>query len=422
VGLTGTEVASKIDVQEQGQANVVSVTATDSSPEFAAKLANSLAQNYIGFRRNADRQKVAQARRLVEKDYAQLSPVDQQGKEGQSLKNQISKLQTLQALQTGNAELVQKADVPTAPSSPKTTRNTIVGAALGLVLGGVLALLFERLDRRLRDPGELEETFSLPVLAGVPNSKTLAGSRSPNGAIAPVDAEAFRMLRTRLRYFNVDRNIRSVLVTSPSAADGKTMVAWHLARSAAESGADAVLIEADFHRPTVAENRGLAPLPGLAELLSGQTSVDGVIQEVPLESRANGGEEPEHYLEVIVAGATPPNPSELLESEEMATLVNDLVTHGGYDLVVIDTPPMAMIADAIPLIKLVDGVIVVGQIGKTTRDEAVHLRNQLRELDAPVLGVVANRARSGRGYYGYYGTNGRGRLRGRRRRAVSRRA
>jgi hypothetical protein len=92
-----------------------------------------------------------------------------------------------------------------------------------------------------------------------------------------------------------------------------------------------------------------------------------------------------------------------MESEEMAALIQELILDGRYDLVVIDTPPAAMIADAIPLMKLVDGVIVVGQIGKTTRDEAVHLRDQLRELDAPALGVVANRARTRRGYYGYYG-------------------
>jgi receptor protein-tyrosine kinase len=104
----------------------------------------------------------------------------------------------------------------------------------------------------------------------------------------------------------------------------------------------------------------------------------------------------------MVAGAIPPNPAELLESGEMAKLVNGL--KDGYDLVVIDTPPVSVLADAIPLMRLVTGVIIVGQLGRTTRDDALHLRDQLRNLDAPVLGVVANRLRAkGRAYgYGYY--------------------
>jgi capsular exopolysaccharide synthesis family protein len=214
------------------------------------------------------------------------------------------------------------------------------------------------------------------------------------------------MLLTRLRYFNVDRDIRSVIVTSPSAADGKTTVALNLARSAAQGGAKAILLEADFHRPTLAHRLHVKTLPGMAELLTGQASLDQVIQGVPVEGRSNGAEV-EHHLEVIAAGAPPPNASQIMESEEMATLIEELATR--YQLVVIDTPPATMVADAIPLMKLVDGVIIVGQIGKTTRDEAVHLRDQLRELGAPTLGVVANRGR-GRGYYdAYYGDHGKGR-------------
>jgi Mrp family chromosome partitioning ATPase len=106
-------------------------------------------------------------------------------------------------------------------------------------------------------------------------------------------------------------------------------------------------------------------------------------------------------MAVVVAGATPPNPTKLLESEEMVGLIEDLGSR--YDLIVIDTPPLSIVADAIPLITRVDGAIVVASIGKTTRDEAIHLRDQLRKLDAPTLGVIANRARSSRGYAYYYG-------------------
>ena len=144
-GLTGDEISNKVSVQSEGQSDVASIKATDPDPQFAATLANAFAENYIAFRRDADRRKVQQARNLVEADFARLSPAAQQSGEGQSLQRQISRLSTLEALQTGNAELVQRATVPTSPSSPKTVRNTILGWILGLLLGVGLALLLERL-------------------------------------------------------------------------------------------------------------------------------------------------------------------------------------------------------------------------------------------------------------------------------------
>ena len=149
--LTRTEVQEKVAIEEQGQSDVVSVIATDPDPDFAAELANSFAQNYIDFRREADQAKVSEARELVEVELEKLDP-EEDAEESQSLQDQLSDLKTLEALQTGNAELVQPATPPEEASSPLTARNTVVGAVLGLLLGIALALLRERLDRRLREP------------------------------------------------------------------------------------------------------------------------------------------------------------------------------------------------------------------------------------------------------------------------------
>ncbi len=403
-GMTASAIQNEVSTEAEGQSNLVSITATDPDPEFAAKLANTFADTFIAFRRQADRRKVASALRLVRKDYAQLSPEAKQGQEGQALQQQISKLSTLQALQTGNAELVQQAQPSSSPSSPQTTRNVVIGAILGLVVGLGLALLFERLDRRVKDPDELGEALAMPAIGTIPDSKVLAANGGSSSSKLPfAEAEAFRMLRTRLRYFNVDREVRSVLVTSASPKDGKSTVAWNLAHTAAEVGVRTLLIEADFHQPTIAARRHLEPLPGLAEILTHQCERDAAIQHMPVEDRSNG-EPGNRALDLIVAGATPPNPAELLESQGMAVLLNELSEE--YELLVIDTPPVALLADAIPLMKLVGGVLVVGQLGKTTKEEAAHLAGQLQKLNAPVLGVVANRARKGRGYgyaaYGYY--------------------
>lgn len=403
--LTGDEVSNKVQVGSEGRSDVVTISATDPDPEFAAEIANTFANNFIEFRRDADRSTVSSARKLVEADYDALSSEERQTRAGQSLAREISRLQALEALQTGNAELVQEAQPPTSASSPRTARNVVLGGLLGILLGIALAALFHRLDRRLRDPKEFEETFKLPMLATISNSKRLAQSEGGLNDLLVSNPEAFQMLRTRLRYFNVDRQIRSVLVTSSSPGDGKTTIAWNLAASAASAGIKAILIEADFHQPRVAERTGAAPLPGLSELLSEQSSQERTIQKSPVESGSNGTSQV-RTVDLIVAGSHPPNAAELLESAHMRELVERLTEE--YELVVIDTPPVSRLADAIPLIRLVDGVIVVGRVGKTTRDEANNLDDQLRSLDAPTLGIVANRAPergrySGYGYYGRYG-------------------
>jgi polysaccharide biosynthesis transport protein len=400
-GLDGGTVSAMLDVEPEGQSDVVSITATDEDPEFAADVANAFASNYIVFRREADQAKVADAQRVVEAKYEQLEPEEQVGEEGQALQQQISDLTTLEALQTGNAELVQEADTPSSPSSPQPIRNTIIGAMFGLLLGLGLALMRERLDRRLKDPDELEDSFGLPILGEIPESRSLRHDKraSASEALPAREAEAFRLVRTRLRYFNVDRELRSLLVTSAAASDGKTTVAFYLARAAASAGTRTVLVEADLHQATLASEFGLSPLPGLAEVLTHQASPESVLQHIPVEDRSNGRGNVRN-LDVIVAGAEPPNPLELVESAGMASLLEQL--EEAYDLVVLDAPPAGAVADTLPLMRLVNGVILVGQLGKTTRDEAVSLREQLSSLDVSPLGVVLNRGRKRRGYaYGY---------------------
>ena len=245
-------------MQTGGQSDVASIQATDHNPKFAATLATAFAQNYIAFRRDADRRKVRGTQPGNGRLRAALACA-KQSDEGKSLQRQISRLSTLEALQTGNAELVQRATVPTSPSSPKTVRNTILAWILGLLLGVVLALLLERHDRRLRQPKEFEEAFGLPVLTEVLESKSLARSADRMGELLATQGDAFQMLRARLRYFNVDRDIHTVLVTSAGPGEGKTTIAWNIAAGAASAGVSTILVEADFHQPSVARRTRSGP-------------------------------------------------------------------------------------------------------------------------------------------------------------------
>jgi polysaccharide biosynthesis transport protein len=403
-GLSADEVSEMVSVSSSGEAEIVTVTATSTDPKQAELVANTFAQQFIAFRAEAEEGKLLQAKELAEEEFERLTPEQQAGPRGTALSSGAEQLGILASLQTGNAELVQPAELPKSPSSPHPKKNGIVGLIIGLVLGIGLALLFNRLDRRLRDAEEVRDEFNLPILATVPESKAISRSNSKRG---PVDLpfaadEAFRMLRAQLRYFNVDRELRTVVVTSHAASVGKSTVAWNLARVAATS-TRTIIIETDLREPTLARQHGLRPGPGLAEVLTHQVDLASAIQSKPLTTEtgaARGGQ----AVDVIVSGFNPPNPVELLESETMSQVLQQL--RGRYGLIVVDTAPMGVVSDAFPLLRAADGVIVVARVGQTTRDSAHEIKEQLDRLQVPVLGVVANgiKPRHGGKYgYGQYG-------------------
>jgi capsular exopolysaccharide synthesis family protein len=396
---TPGQVRAAVSVSSEAGSNLVDIQVTTPRPALSATVANTYARQFISARVQADRSTITEAQGLVS---GQLANPNINGALRQQLESRSEQLRILSALQTGNAELAQVAAVPGAPSSPRVTRNTAIGLLLGLLLGIAVAVLRERLDRRIKDATELEEAFELPVLGVIPESRSfVAISPSP---LPFRDAESFGMLRARLRYFNVDRNIRRLLIASSAPGDGKSTIAFHLAHTAASiGGSRVVLVEADLRKPTLAQNLGLASMPGLSELLTQSLSVSDVMQRVEAGQATEDGEDRD--LRVIVAGLKPPNPSELIESQRMAQLLEEL--SAVFDLVVIDTPPTGVVADAIPLMAQVDGVIIVTRLGRITKTAAVHMRDQLRNLGAPSLGTVANCfvARRGQDGYGYgYGS------------------
>jgi receptor protein-tyrosine kinase len=297
--------------------------------------------------------------------------------------------------------------VPGSPSSPNTKLNIAIGLFLGLLLGIGLAVLIERLNRRMKAPDEVGEMYGLPVLVEIPESDVLEEDDAGGEALPETEWEAFRMLRARLRYFNVDKEVRSVLVTSCNSQEGKSTVAWHLAASMAMSpdGPRVLLLEADLRAPSIGQQHGLRLAPGLADALADAQPFTSVIQEVAIgDDRNDGGTEA--TMDVLVAGAVPPNPAELLESRRMMEMLKTL--DAMYDFIVLDSAPSLLVSDSMPLMVRVDGVLVVSRVGMATRDSAVRLRDELASLRAPVLGVVANRVKSrssnlyGYGYgYGY---------------------
>ncbi len=403
-GLTKQQVSAKLSVSGEGESNIVNVSATATSPILAADIANTYADQFVKEQQNSNHAYYASALALVNKQLAGLSPRQRAGAAGLALENRAQSLGTLAELRNGNVQVAQAATAPTSPSSPRVSRNTFLGGIVGLLLGLIVAFLLERFDRRIREPKDLETIYGLPLLGVVPESASLSRSarnkKNAKEALPSSEAEAFHLIRAHLRYFNVDRELRTLLVASAAPGDGKTTVARHLAGAAATMRARVLLIEADLRRPTVAQQLDISSGPGLADVLIGMASLNDAIQSIDLDRTARQDSRG-RTLDALVAGADlPPNPGELIESHAMESLLEQV--RSTYDLVVIDTPPLTAVSDAFPLLRKVDGVIIVGRVGRNRRDVAERLHETLTGVGAPLLGVVANGVKLGRlGAYGY---------------------
>ncbi len=399
--LTSAEIRDKVTVAAEGQSNVVAISATDRDPAFAARLADTLARQYILFRRDADRSKIAQATDLVQGQLDELSTRQRNGARGRSLRTQVEQLRVLAALQTGNAELVGPAERPSAPSSPKPLRNTLLALFFALACGIGLAWLLDRLDQRVRDHDDIEALLGRPVVGAIPESGSLRADEGGGGLrLDGAEAEAFRALRTNLRYYDIDHDIRSLLITSSAPGDGKSTVARYLAATAAAAGVPVVLVEADLRRPTLNELYPALRKTGLSEVLTDQASIATATTSLPVSI---GGAPPGMTLDVITAGTLPPNPADLLESARMRAVLEELQTR--YELVVVDSSPVTIVSDSIPILGLVGGVLVVMREAKTTISGARRLRDQLAHLGISPLGIVMNGTPpvAMRDHYGYLG-------------------
>ena len=279
----------------------------------------------------------------------------------------------------------ESAGLPSGDRGKSLALYVAAGLVVGFLIGAVIAVIRKQFDVKVRDQATVEELTGSGILSVIPDDKKLAEQREKSIVhISGVTGEAFRQLRTNLRFANVDNPPRTVVITSANPGEGKSTVSTHLAVVMAQAGEKVVLVDADMRF-------GAEASVGLSQVLAGDVSLDDALMRTETKR-----------LQMLAAGRIPPNPSELLGSQRMKDLLAELRKRGYF--VVIDAPPLLAVTDAGLLGAIADGTIYVAVVGKTHRDQVSLVAKRLEQVGASLLGSVLTRVprkKMGDVLYGY---------------------
>ena len=353
LGLTPVEVREQITAEAIPETVLLRATVTDSSKERSRQIVDALAAEF---------------------------------------KKQVESLETPPGRRVSSVKVEVAAGPETLddPVSPRPVRNLGIAAVLGLVAGLGAAILRDLLDTTVKTPESLQELAGAPVLGSLPfDAEVKSGPLRATAVGHSARAEALRQLRTNLNYVNVDKPVKTLVVTSAMPGEGKSSTACGLAMLCAENGQRVLIMDADLRRPRVADYLGLEGGVGLTTVLADQAQLDDVLQQY--------GEN----LFVLPSGFLPPNPSELLGSRHMAELLTELRER--FDTVVVDCPPLLPVTDAAVVAARADGALLLARAGETTSAQVTTAVKSLRSVDARLLGCVLNMlAVKGPDAYYYY--------------------
>jgi Mrp family chromosome partitioning ATPase len=369
----------------EGDSNVVVITVQDEDPEFAATFANAYALEFIAFRREANRSRYDQALKTLNGRLRALNRRQRRTPAGRRLADQAEQLRTVAGLQTGDAQIVQRAAVPGEPFRPNDERTIGLGLVFGLLLGLALAILRDRLDRRLKTADQVRAVLGdLPMLGSIPRPR-----RGKSG-MAPT-ADGFHALEANVSAVP-DGRPRTVLVTSAAPGEGKSTVAVNLALSTGQRGRAATVLEADLRRTEISRTLGLSGDAGVALVLTGGTPLDGKIVRLtvtpPRRHRRRRGliVALEGTLDVVPAGRASASPHVLFEDERVESLLAQ--ASALREAVVIDGPPLGVFADMLSVARKVDAVLIVVRLYHSRRDDLLRFMQQLDDSGIRPLGVV----------------------------------
>jgi capsular exopolysaccharide synthesis family protein len=302
----------------------------------------------------------------------------------------------LSGLKANNIVIQDRADVPISPERPKKRINILLSMVVGLLGGLGLVFFFEYLDDTIKGVEDIERLVHLPFLGNIlkfeDGYKVSDKERDIFVKVKPKDptSEAYRAIRTAVLFSITEEHpLKSIVITSPGPQEGKTMTLCNLGITMAQNNSRVLLVDADMRKPRLHKTFNKKNEKGLSNFLSGQTDFKEIIQATEIDN-----------LSLVSSGSHPPDPSELISSHKMNDFVN--VAKENFDFVLFDTPPIAVVTDANILSKVVDGVALVLESGKTRRRTLPRIVKVLQEAKVRVIGIILNKVSVGGSDYQYY--------------------
>ena len=352
--MTPAELLDEVSASNPQNDYIVDVTATDQDPQLAAEIANGFAEQYVIYSEAQNVGQLVRGEQLINRKAEELPASDTVDRA--NLRGLYQKLLLLQSVQTGNAHVVSTATAPGSPSSPKKKSTALIALIVGLLLGIGIAFVLNLIDRRVKSWEEFEELYGVPALASIP--------RLPRRPRTPreieLTLEPFRILHNGLSLLPHTHPVKTVLVTSAVSGEGKTSVALGLARAAAQSERQVILVEADLRRPSLEQRLDLdrSPLGITSALHSGEDPLQ--LLRAPIAGL-------EAFLRLLPSGPIPLNATSLMDPVRLAEIFDALTTHA--ELVIIDSAPLLPVADTRVLLDAID-LDACSDRGPRRRDDA----------------------------------------------------
>ena len=288
------------------------------------------------------------------------------------------------------SRIMDRALVPDKPIKPKRKLIVMIGFISGMLLGIVLAFLLEFLDDDIKEEEDIRKLTDIPLLGSIPFIEKDKDSLKVIGSPKSVVAEAFRALRTNLQFMTSKHEKMVVSLTSTIAGEGKTTIAVNLAAIVSLTDKKTVVLNLDMRKPTLHKKFDVSNVQGMSTLLSGKVSLEKVIQKSKYEN-----------LDVIASGPLPPNPSELIGSEAMLKVIEEL--KGKYDVIILDTPPVGLVADAIGIMKLSDVSLYVVRSGLSKKGYITDIERMVKKYEIKGFSLLLNGVKASKRGYGYDG-------------------